>query len=257
MLLVAPARELLRFVPLLVVLLFVGRADDSGPPWGLIGAAVVIALGLARYLSTRFRITSAAVEIRTGLVTRRTSTVPRQRIRSVDVSADPLHRLLRLVRLQIGTGTSGERHEESLVLDGLRADEATALRTELLHRAPGATPAGHSGDARGRGQAAHRRPPRHRRDRRGARPAQPSLDLVRAADPVRRGHRRGPHRPALAPAERSAGEPRPGSTSSPISSTTSAEPRSGSTSSESLSPSSCSSRCCPSGGTSSRSGVSG
>ncbi len=134
MLFVAPAREVLRFIPLLVVLLFAGRAGDSGPPWGLIGTVAVVVLGLARYLSTRFRITPTAVEIRSGLLTRHTSTVPRDRVRSVDVSAHPLHRMLKLVRVQIGTGSSGERHDESLVLDGLRAGEAAALRAELLHR---------------------------------------------------------------------------------------------------------------------------
>ena len=180
----------MRFIPLLVVLIFAGRAGDSGPPWGLIGTAAVIALGLTRYLSTRFRITPTAVEIRTGLITRRTSTVPRDRVRSVDVSAHPLHRMLRLVRVQIGTGTSGERHDESLVLDGLRADEAAALRAELLHRGGGTAVRGrrtaaHAADAaadqrvdgrRGDGPAGGTRA--RRRDR--ARPAGSPLDLVRA-----------------------------------------------------------------------------
>jgi putative membrane protein len=42
--------------------------------------------------------------------------------------------MLRLVKVQIGTGTSGHRHE-SVDLDGLPVNVATTLRAELLHRA--------------------------------------------------------------------------------------------------------------------------
>ena len=57
MLLVEPAREVIRFIPLLIVLIFAGRAGESGPPWGLIGTAAVIALGISRWVTTRYRIT--------------------------------------------------------------------------------------------------------------------------------------------------------------------------------------------------------
>ena len=50
MLLVEPVRELIKFIPMLVVLIFAGRAGESGPPWGLIGTAAVIALGITRWL---------------------------------------------------------------------------------------------------------------------------------------------------------------------------------------------------------------
>lgn len=106
MLLVEPVREVIRFIPMLVVLLFAGANNDGGPPWGLIGTGLVIALGVTRYLSTRYRITPAVVEVRRGLVQRRHLTVPRDRIRTIDVSAHPLQRLLRLVRVDIGTGSS-------------------------------------------------------------------------------------------------------------------------------------------------------
>ena len=48
MLLVEPLRELIRFIPLLIVLIFAGRAGNSGPPWGLIGTAAVIAATASR-----------------------------------------------------------------------------------------------------------------------------------------------------------------------------------------------------------------
>ncbi|HEY5116739.1 MAG TPA: PH domain-containing protein [Nakamurella sp.] len=134
MLLVEPLRELGRFIPLLIVLIFAGRAGGSGPPWGLIGTAAVIALGIVRYLTTRYRITPTVIEVRKGLLSRKHLTVPRDRVRTVDVSAHPLQRMLRLVKVQIGTGTSGHHHE-SVDLDGLPTNVATTLRAELLHRA--------------------------------------------------------------------------------------------------------------------------
>ncbi len=134
MLLVEPVRELIRFIPMLLVLLIAGANSESGPPWGLIGTVVVVALGVARYLSTRFRITAAVVEVRRGIVQRKQLTVPRDRIRTIDVSAHPLQRLLGLVRVDIGTGSS-HAHAPPLRLDGLRASAVPGLRAELLHRA--------------------------------------------------------------------------------------------------------------------------
>ncbi|HYN71195.1 MAG TPA: PH domain-containing protein, partial [Nakamurella sp.] len=134
MLLVEPLRELIRFIPLLIALIFAGRAGESGPPWGLIGTAAVIALGIVRYLTTRYRITPRVIEVRKGLLSRKHLTVPRARVRTVDISAHPLQRMLRLVKVQIGTGTSGHRHE-AVDLDGLPASVAMPLRAELLHRA--------------------------------------------------------------------------------------------------------------------------
>ena len=133
MLLVEPARELIKFIPMLIVLVFAGRAGDSGPPWGLIGTAAVIALGISRWVTTRYRITPTVVEVRRGLLQRKHLTVPRDRVRTVDVSAHPLQRLLRLVKVEIGTGTS-HHGAEALALDGLRAAAAASLRAELLHR---------------------------------------------------------------------------------------------------------------------------
>jgi putative membrane protein len=132
MLLVEPAREVIKFIPLLIALIFAGRAGESGPPWGLIGTAAVIALGISRWVTTRYRITPDVVEVRKGLFQRKHLTVPRDRVRTVDVSAHPLQRVLGLVKVHIGTGTS-HHGAEPLALDGLRASAAASLRAELLH----------------------------------------------------------------------------------------------------------------------------
>ena len=134
MLFIEPLRELIKFIPMLLVLVFAGRAGESGPPWGLIGTAAVIALGISRWVTTRYRITPTVVEVRRGLFQRKHLTVPRDRVRTVDVSAHPLQRALHLVKVRIGTGTSHQRADE-LALDGLPAAAAGPLRAELLHRA--------------------------------------------------------------------------------------------------------------------------
>lgn len=135
MLLVEPVREVIKFIPMLIVLIFAGSVGGSGPPWGLIATAAVIVLGISRYATTRYRITPAVVEVRRGVFQRKHLTVPRDRIRTVDVSAHPLQRLLKLVKVQIGTGTSHHGAEE-LALDGLPAAVVGPLRAELLHTRP-------------------------------------------------------------------------------------------------------------------------
>lgn len=139
MLFVQPVRELIRALPFLVALVFAGHASSSQPAWSLIGVAMVVSLGVARWLTTRYRITATAVEVRRGLLARKRLTVPRDRVRTVDVSAHPLQRVLGLVKVEIGTGTS-DRKAAALALDGLPAASAATLRAELLHRSRVAAP---------------------------------------------------------------------------------------------------------------------
>jgi putative membrane protein len=150
MLLVEPVRELIRFIPMLVILLFAGTVRDSGPPWGLIATAAVIILGISRYATTRYRITPTVVEVRRGVFQRKHLTVPRDRVRTVDISAHPLQRVLHLVKLRIGTGTS-HHAAEGLALDGLPVAVAQPLRAELLHHGRVPNAAGTTGTTAGEG----------------------------------------------------------------------------------------------------------
>ena len=136
------------------------------------------------------------------------------------------------------------------MLDGLRADEAAALRAELLHRARGATTAGRRhtrADAAaatgGHGGRRDRHRQRHRRRDRRDELARLDPRWIWYAPLTLSGvrHRRGADRPALAAAERGAGEPGEARPRRGSSWTTCAAPRSGSTSSGSSRRSSCSS----------------
>jgi putative membrane protein len=132
MLAVHPVQEIIRFLPVLVGVLFLGR-NGSGQLWSLIALGVAVALGVIRWLTTTYQITPAQIRVRRGLLRRQVLSVPRDRIRSVDLTAHILQRILGLQRVVIGTGRS-DRHQEGVTLDALSSAAAQRLRAELLHR---------------------------------------------------------------------------------------------------------------------------
>ena len=61
--------------------------------------AITIGFATLRWLTTRYRITSAdQVQIRRGLLRRQLVSVSRDRVRTVDVTSHALHRVLGLAR---------------------------------------------------------------------------------------------------------------------------------------------------------------
>ncbi|MDQ4093559.1 MAG: PH domain-containing protein [Actinomycetota bacterium] len=143
MLAVTPLRQLVGFLPVIAVVLIIGVQQDlGGRIYGvLVGVLVVVLAGVLRWVTTRYRITSERVELRSGLLFRNARSVPRDRIRSVDVTAGPVHRLFGLSVVTIGTGERSEGVESrELTLDAISAAEADRLRQRLLDSS-------HSGDA--------------------------------------------------------------------------------------------------------------
>ncbi|MFD1147438.1 PH domain-containing protein [Saccharothrix hoggarensis] len=132
MLIVRPLNELLGLVPLFVGLLVLGR----GETWRLLasgGVIVAIVLfGLLRWLTTRYRITTEQVEMHTGLFVRKRLAVPRDRIRTVDLTAKLGHRLFGLSAIRVGTGQRDQPGEDGLTLDAVSSGEAERLRVLLL-----------------------------------------------------------------------------------------------------------------------------
>ncbi|QYC40552.1 Bacterial membrane flanked domain protein [Nonomuraea coxensis DSM 45129] len=123
-----------------LVRLFTGA---GWPVWGLAvacaAAAVLIVGGVAAYdvarlRSTRWRLTGERLELRTGIAVRRARAIPRDRVRSVDLRADPVLRMLGLTVVKVGTGERAADGDE-LTLDPLTRGDAETLRRTLLRGA--------------------------------------------------------------------------------------------------------------------------
>jgi putative membrane protein len=137
MLAVTPLRQLAGFLPVIAVVLVVGMGVGQGlggRVYGLlVGVLVVLLAGILRWFTTHYRISSERVELRSGLVFRSARSVPRDRIRSVDVTAGLVHRVFRLSVVQIGTGERpGGVESRELTLDAISATDADRLRQRLL-----------------------------------------------------------------------------------------------------------------------------
>lgn len=131
MLLIHPVRQLIRFFPAVIGLVIAGSTQSDGEPWwfGVIAVLGAIGLGVVGWFTTLYRVTPEHLQLRTGLFNRNTITTPVDRVRTVDVTASLLHRVLGLAEVKIGTGAD----ETKLALDGLPAGQAAALREELIH----------------------------------------------------------------------------------------------------------------------------
>ena len=130
MLLVHPVSELLKFLPVLVGVFLASSASGRGAAFQLLGVAIPVAIGLVRYWTTRYRIAGDRIELERGLLSRHAVATPLDRVRTIDLTASPIHRLLGLSTVRIGTGTSGDA---GLSLDGLPTAGARELRARLLH----------------------------------------------------------------------------------------------------------------------------
>jgi putative membrane protein len=107
------------------------------------GTVVLVALAAVaewvRLRRTRYRVGTDRVELHTGVVVRSRRGLARERVRTVEVTADPVLRVLGLATVRIGTGQRAGVGEKPLELRALRRGDAEALRGELLDRRPSAT----------------------------------------------------------------------------------------------------------------------
>ncbi|MER6603042.1 PH domain-containing protein [Streptomyces parvus] len=111
----------------------------------LAGAVLVIGVAAGadrvRWHRTRYRIGTERVDLHTGLLLVKRRSLARSRIRTVDLTANLMLRLLGLVTVRIGTGEQGS--ESTLVLDPVTRAEGERLRRLLLERAATASPGVH------------------------------------------------------------------------------------------------------------------
>jgi len=133
MLLVHPVNEVIRFFPALLAAYVIGSSSGDGGWWHFAAVGVPVLIGVGRFLTTRFRITATQLELRRGLVSRNTLTAPLDRVRTVELTSPPIHRLLGLAQVRIGTGSAARTGNEKVVLDSLPLAEARTLRSALIH----------------------------------------------------------------------------------------------------------------------------
>ena len=104
------------------------------------GTVVLVALAAVvewvRLRRTHYRVGAERVELHTGVVVRSRRGLARERVRTVEVTADPVLRVLGLATVRIGTGQRAGVGEKPLELRALRRGTAEALRGELLERRP-------------------------------------------------------------------------------------------------------------------------
>lgn len=135
MLVVGPLGSLGRLLPLVVILLVTGGTGDPVRVWiALIAAGLVVLAGIVRWRTTRYRITPERVELHTGWLRRQRRSVPRDRIRTVDLTARLLHRVFGLSVVQVGAASGSPLEAAGLSLDAVSKGEADLLRRELLDR---------------------------------------------------------------------------------------------------------------------------
>ncbi|RLK55106.1 PH domain-containing protein [Actinokineospora cianjurensis] len=135
MIVVRPLNELIGLLPPLAALVFFGNFDT----WRVVTSASVVGLiigyGLLSWLTTKYRITETQVELHKGVVFRQRRSIPRDRIRTVDLTAKLGHRAFGLSAVRVGTGQQERTPGEGTVtLDAVTAAEAERLRQALLRK---------------------------------------------------------------------------------------------------------------------------
>ncbi|MBP2320848.1 putative membrane protein [Kibdelosporangium banguiense] len=135
---VAPLMPLLSVVGVVTLIVLVRGWDRVGfwEPAITGGIAVALFVGNAwHWKTTRYRITETHVELHSGMIVRKHRSLPKDRVRAVDMSADFFHRLFGLSVVTIGTGRHVAESDDELKLEAVSAAEADRLRMLLLRKA--------------------------------------------------------------------------------------------------------------------------
>ncbi|MEU6797082.1 PH domain-containing protein [Nonomuraea wenchangensis] len=137
-LLIDPVRMLPSLLLPLVGVLFVGGFSARSYIWAALGVVGTVVFAVIRWATFTYELVGDRLETKRALISRSVRTIPLERIRGVDVSTPPMHRLLGLAVLKIDTGASGG--DEEAGLDGVTLTEAERLKTVLLRRTAPAYP---------------------------------------------------------------------------------------------------------------------
>ena len=128
---VRPVTDLLRSAPVLIGALYEG-ARGHHTYWGLGFGALAVLSSIWRWFGTKYQVTDERVYVRRGLLAPRVLSTPRSGVRSVDLTAHAIYRMLGVAEVKIGTGRNDKHEGESFRLNALRVTDADRLRTLLL-----------------------------------------------------------------------------------------------------------------------------
>ncbi|HTJ66009.1 MAG TPA: PH domain-containing protein [Actinospica sp.] len=147
---VRPITDLLRSAPVLIGVLYAGSRGSHQNYWGLAFGAFAVLAGVWRWFGTKYQVTDDRVYVKRGLLSPRVLSTPRTGVRSVDLTAHVMYRLLGVAKVKIGTGRNDKREGENFHLDALDVADAEALRALLLltPRTAGRPNAAHAVDER-------------------------------------------------------------------------------------------------------------
>ncbi|HEX6467451.1 MAG TPA: PH domain-containing protein [Streptosporangiaceae bacterium] len=110
----------------------------TGAYFALVGVTLGLVHHVVRWATFSYRVYDDRIALRRQLVGRSIKTIPIERIRGVDITAGPVHRLFGLAVVHIDAAAGSGKADEA-VLNAISLDEAARLRRELVGgRAAGA-----------------------------------------------------------------------------------------------------------------------
>lgn len=126
-------------IPVTVAIVGGGARFWVALAWVVAGGMVLVGGGvlveLFYWKGVRYRVTPDRLETAFTLVFRSRKSLQRERIRNVDLTANPVHRLLGVAVVTIGTGTHESGGQGRVKLNPVSRAEAERLREDLLRRA--------------------------------------------------------------------------------------------------------------------------
>lgn len=93
---------------------------------GVVGAALAITVGYARWRAESYEIADGAIRHRSGVISPDETVVPLARVHSIDTSQGPIQRLFGIYELHVQTAGGGEKGE--IVLRAVSPEETARLR---------------------------------------------------------------------------------------------------------------------------------
>jgi putative membrane protein len=126
----------------IIVLLFTAVAGDGldagalerGAAYLVLGVAAASLAGFMRWRSTSYRVDEHGVHWESGIVRKKQTTVPLDRIQGLDTVAGPVQRLFGVVAVHVQTAGGGAKGE--VVLDAVGAEAVERLREAVRGRRP-------------------------------------------------------------------------------------------------------------------------